>query len=137
MPYQHRVRVRYGDCDQQGVVFNPNYMAYMDDAFEVWLSGSAPNGNYLDLNWDFMAVRSVIEWERSARTADILTIDVGVVRYGSASFDLGFIGKVNGQRVFAARLVCVSVTPVTHAKLVTPDNVKTILGATVDWDIPA
>ena len=137
MPYQHRIRIRYGECDQQGAVFNPNYMSYMDDAIEVWLSSNAPNGNYLELDWDFMTVRSVIEWASSARTADILAIDVGVVRYGSTSFDVGFVGEVDGQRVFAARLVCVSVTPVSHVKLAIPDHIKTILGDTVDWDVPA
>ena len=29
--------VRYGECDQQGVVFNAHYMAYCDDASDRWL----------------------------------------------------------------------------------------------------
>lgn len=35
--FVHRVRVRYGDCDMQGVVFNANYVAYVDDAMDMWL----------------------------------------------------------------------------------------------------
>jgi len=33
-PYRHSIRVRYGEVDRQGVVFNAHYMAYMDDALE-------------------------------------------------------------------------------------------------------
>ena len=36
MSYVHRVRVRYGECDMQRVVFNANYLAYIDDATDTW-----------------------------------------------------------------------------------------------------
>ena len=29
---RHRLRVRYSDCDPQGVLFNANYLTYFDDA---------------------------------------------------------------------------------------------------------
>ena len=38
-PYRftHRLRVRWGECDMQGIVFNPHYMAYVDVALtEYW-----------------------------------------------------------------------------------------------------
>jgi len=28
MSYRHTVRVRYGECDMQSVVFNAHYLAY-------------------------------------------------------------------------------------------------------------
>jgi acyl-CoA thioesterase FadM len=31
-PFRHRLRVRYHECDPQGVVFNANYLAYFDIA---------------------------------------------------------------------------------------------------------
>ena len=35
--FVHRLRVRWGECDMQGIVFNPNYMAYVDVALtEYW-----------------------------------------------------------------------------------------------------
>src|SRR5436853_2484833 len=35
--FRHRLRVRYGECDPQGVVFNANYLAYFDVVFtEFW-----------------------------------------------------------------------------------------------------
>ena len=35
--YRHSLRIRYGECDMQGVVFNANYMAYVDDAVDTWV----------------------------------------------------------------------------------------------------
>ena len=37
LPFSHRLRVRYGECDAQGIVFNANYLAYVDVALtELW-----------------------------------------------------------------------------------------------------
>ena len=30
LPLSHTFRVRYAECDLQGIVFNPHYLAYMD-----------------------------------------------------------------------------------------------------------
>ena len=30
--FRHRIRVRYSECDLQGVVFNANYLTYLDEA---------------------------------------------------------------------------------------------------------
>ena len=37
MSYHHKVRVRYVDCDMQGVVYNAHYLTFVDDAFDCWL----------------------------------------------------------------------------------------------------
>jgi acyl-CoA thioester hydrolase len=137
MSYQHQIRVRYGECDQQGVVFNAHYMAYMDDATEVWTRGLAPNGDYRELGWEWMVVRAAVEWQSSARNADLLDIEVAVIRYGRSSFDFGFRGQVRGRAVFTGRSVCVSVTPVTLQRIDTPEHVRALLGPAQDWDIPA
>lgn len=137
MAFRHRLRVRYGECDQQGVVFNANYMAYVDDATEVWLSELAPGGDYRALDWEWMVVKSVISWQSSARNGELLDIDTAIVRYGSSSFDFGFIGQVGERAVFKARTVCVSVRPVTLARMETPARIRELLGPALDWDVPA
>jgi acyl-CoA thioester hydrolase len=36
-PFVHRLRVRYHECDQQGIVFNANHFAYFDVVLtELW-----------------------------------------------------------------------------------------------------
>ena len=136
MPYEHQLRVRYGDCDRQAVVYNANYMVYIDEATEIWVRSVSPQGDYRELNWEWQVVRAVIDWYGSARDADILTIDTAVVRYGNTSFDFGFIGRIEDRIIFKARTVCVSQVAVTLEKIPIPDAVKDMLGEPVDWDVP-
>ena len=36
-PFRHTLRVRYNECDRQGVVFNANYLTYFDITIgELW-----------------------------------------------------------------------------------------------------
>ena len=42
-PFVHELRVRYGECDPQGIVFNANYLLYFDVAFtEMWRAAVGP-----------------------------------------------------------------------------------------------
>ena len=42
-PHVHQLRVRYGECDAQGIVFNANYVAYFDVAItELWRDTVGP-----------------------------------------------------------------------------------------------
>lgn len=137
MPFRYHTRVRYGECDQQGVVFNANYMVYMDDASEQWISSLAPDGNFKSLGWDWMVVRSVLEWQAPAHSGDTLEIEVGIVRYGSTSFDIGYVGTVAGKPVFTARAICVSVEPVTLKKWPIPVAIRAKLGEVVGMTVPS
>jgi acyl-CoA thioester hydrolase len=137
MPYQHQLRVRYGECDRQAVVYNANYMVYIDEATEIWVRSVSPKGDYRELNWEWQVVRAVIDWHGSARDADILTIDTAVVRYGNTSFDFGFIGRIEDRTIFKARTVCVSMVAFTLEKIPVPDAVKAMLGEPLAWDVPS
>ena len=36
-PFVHRLRVRYVECDMQGIVFNAHYYTWMDIAHTEWI----------------------------------------------------------------------------------------------------
>ena len=42
MAHHAQVRIRYGEVDPQGVVFNAHYLAYIDDVFDNWLRELTP-----------------------------------------------------------------------------------------------
>ena len=68
MGFRHVVRVRYGECDMQKVVFNANYLAYIDDAVDTWFrTVFAPEGSFEELGFDFMVKRIELEWQSPAR----------------------------------------------------------------------
>jgi acyl-CoA thioester hydrolase len=117
--YRHEIRVRYGEVDLQGVVFNAHYLAYCDDAADTWLR-SIPGG-IADGDWDIMVVKAEITWHGSAGLHDVLAIDVGVRRFGNSSFDVGFEGSMGDRRVFSATLTYVAVAPNTTRPIPVPE----------------
>ncbi len=129
-PYRHTIAVRWGEVDQQGVVFNAHYLAYMDDAMETWLRPIRPLGDRL--RWDMMLKRCTIEWHGPLGARDLLDVDVAVARWGRTSWDLGYRGTCGGRLVFTARVVYVSVASGTSTPMETPREIREFMGEPVD-----
>jgi len=94
-PFVHEIRVRYGEVDMQGVVFNAHYLAWVDDAMSAWLeavgyrgSSWAPPGEAP--GWDFMVRHATLDWRGSATFGDTARIACRVARWGTTSFDVSF-----------------------------------------------
>ena len=67
-PFVHRVRPRYAEVDQQGVVFNAHWLTYFDDACTRFFEalGYTPNEAFFG-EFDVMIVKAVLEWEGPGR----------------------------------------------------------------------
>lgn len=124
-PFVHEIRVRYGECDQQGVVFNAHYMAYVDDAIDLWFA-HVFEGGYLG-EFDFMVKKATIEWASSARHLETLALRPSVTRWGNTSFDVSVAGFVGERPVFEATLIYISVTPGTATPCPIPARVREAL----------
>lgn len=125
-PYRHAIRVRYGECDMQDVVFNANYLAYCDDACEMWIRDSGARAH--DLGWDFMLKKATIEWAGSATVNEQLDIAVSASRWGNTSFDVTFDGAVGDRPVFRCVITYVGVRLGTTETMAPPPEVRTALG---------
>lgn len=125
-PYVHHVRVRYGEVDMQRVVFNAHYLAYCDDAADVWLRkvGAGLEDDW----WDVMVKKATITWSGGARVHDDLAIAVSVERWGTSSFDVRFDGTVDGAPVFEAVLTYVAVRTGTSETVPVPDDFRAAAG---------
>jgi acyl-CoA thioester hydrolase len=127
MAYRHRVRVRYGECDMQQVVFNANYLAYIDDAIDTWMRTVL--GPIEQLGFDFMVKKATVEWQAPARFGETLDLDVSVARWGRSSFDVLVLGSAGERPIFTATLVYVSTTPGSATSTPIPDSVRATLDA--------
>ena len=118
--------VRYAECDQQGVVFNAHYLAYCDDAADLWFRtlGAALEAG----EWDVMVKKATITWTGGAKVHDDLAIEVAVRRWGNTSFDVGFDGTVDGVPVFSADLTYVAVRTGTTETVRVPDDFRAAAG---------
>jgi acyl-CoA thioester hydrolase len=124
--HHHRIRIRYGEVDQQGVVFNAHYLAYCDDAMDTWLRQLA--ARFEDLGYDIMLKKATVEWQGSAGVGDELDIAVGVDRWGTTSLEVGFDGRVGERPVFTASIVYVGVKHGTAKPAPPPAVVREFLG---------
>jgi len=132
--FAHRIEVRYGECDMQGVVFNAHYHAYCDDAVEHWMRARGIHD--LSGDWDFMLKKSTIEWSSAARYGDALDILVRVNRWGNTSFTVQLDGAVSdgatGERpVFHTEIVYVGVRKGTIETIPVPREIRERLGEAV------
>jgi acyl-CoA thioester hydrolase len=81
------LRVRYGECDAQQVVFNARYADYIDIAlteyFRVAVGGFQA---LLDKDLDNQVVSLHIDWHSSAKFDDVLAIEVALQKLGNTSY---------------------------------------------------
>lgn len=132
MTYRHAIRVRYGDCDMQGVVFNAHYLAYADDAVMQWFLSALPPGSMHMVGndaatFDFMVKKAVVTWAAGTTANELVDLDCSVARWGNSSLDVDVRGTVDGAARFDIVLTYVSVTPGTHRPCRVPDDVRAAL----------
>jgi len=116
-------RIRYGECDQQGIVFNAHYMAYIDDAVDCWIRGLDADFE-ATLGWEVTVKRSEITWAGPARFGETLTLDLSVGRWGNTSFDVLTAGHVAGRPVIESVTTYVVVDHAEFRPIAVPDELR-------------
>lgn len=117
MTFRHTIEVRYGECDMQRVVFNPNYWVYCDDAIDRWMRGaigeafgsSDPNFAITSSGFDFMTKAVNGTWHSAVTFGDTVDIELSVSRWGTSSFDVHARLMVQNETRFEATITYVSV----------------------------
>ena len=89
-PFVHELRVRYGECDPQGIVFNANYLLYFDVAFtEMWREAVGPWQDMVVRGFDAVVAETNLRFLAPARYDDELTLSVFLTRLGLTSLTTG------------------------------------------------
>ena len=87
-PFRHRMRVRYNECDPQGVVFNANYLTYFDVIItELWreLGGYS---EMVDSGHDLVVAEARVRYVSPLRFDDEFEGVAEVSRLGETSFTI-------------------------------------------------
>lgn len=88
VPFVHRLRVRYGECDPQGIVFNANYLLYADVAFtELWRTAIGPWQEMADRGYDAVVADVHLSFRSPARFDDELDVEMAITRLGRSSIE--------------------------------------------------
>lgn len=89
-PFRYYLRVRYGDCDGQKVVYNAKYGEYLDLASTEFLRVALAPRSVFNGEFEFQVVKLLVEWKAPALLDDVIEISVCATRLGTTSFTLGF-----------------------------------------------
>ncbi|MBU8818673.1 acyl-CoA thioesterase [Mycolicibacterium goodii] len=129
---------RYGEVDQQGVVFNAHYLTWFDEACTAFL-------DHLDVSYpglissglDLQVVHTEIDFVASVRWRDAVRVAVTCERIGNTSFTLGFTvfhaNDATLERVAVrGRNVYVVVSGTDWTKRPVPDRLRAALGFVAD-----
>jgi acyl-CoA thioester hydrolase len=85
-PFTHELRVRYGECDAQGIVFNANFLAYVDVVLtEIWRQSMGSYDLLLETGVDTVVGEANLRFLAPARFDDILRIEGGFDGLGTTS----------------------------------------------------
>jgi acyl-CoA thioester hydrolase len=120
--YTVRIRVRYNECDVQGVVFNANYLVYVDETLERWIADTLGEGVI-----DMMVKKASVEWHSPARHGDVIDLQPRISRWGNTSYELTVTGRIGDRLVFTATMVYINVIPGTANPAPVPEHVRAAL----------
>ena len=123
--HSHRIRVRYGECDPQQIVFNANYFLYFDVAFtELWREAIGPWQDMVERGIDAVVAEANARFRAPARFDDVLTLRCQVTRIGTTSL-ITRIDVLRGEDLLVeGRLQHVCVDARTWKKTALPDWVR-------------
>jgi acyl-CoA thioester hydrolase len=125
-PFATTLRVRYAECDQQGVVFNAHYLAYIDVAMtELWRAAVGGYGLMLDKGVDMVVAESRLRFHASAQFDDELRLEVAVAELGTTSIHTHHRILDDGELLVEADMRHVMVDLATLTKTPIPDWLRT------------
>ena len=117
----HPLRVRWSECDPQGIVFNVNYFLYFDVAMteymrELGFEFAGPQA------LEFYTVRAEADYRASAVFDDEIEIGVRCARLGVTSMSAGFVILRGGEVLTEGALTYVHAKPGTKTTTPLPQH---------------
>jgi acyl-CoA thioester hydrolase len=124
-PFTHRLRVRFNECDPQGIVFNGNWFTYFDVALtELWREAFGSYQAMVDSGADMVVAEANARYRAPARFDDELALAVSVVELGNTSMVTEIDATRASELLVQGRMRHVFIDPATLAKQPIPDGVR-------------
>ena len=123
--FTHELRVRFHECDPQGVVFYPNHLMYFDVVLtELWRAAFGGYDAMVQSGTDVHVVRAALDYHAPARFDDALELSMEVVRFGTTSITSRCEERRGGEVLLSGELVHVCVSTGTHEKVAVPERLR-------------
>jgi acyl-CoA thioester hydrolase len=130
--FTHTIRVRYGECDVQGVVFNANWLAYFDVVItELWRALIGDYSGMVEEGADMMVAEAGIRFRGSARFDDLVEFRLTVTSLSNTAMSTRIEAWVGDDLAVEGSMRHVFVEPGTNTKLPIPDHIRAALSGLV------
>jgi acyl-CoA thioester hydrolase len=125
-PFVHTLRVRYGECDPQGVVFNAHYLAFFDIALTEMWRAALPGGyrEMVERGVDLVVAEATCRYRSSAGFDDELAIAMTVAHLGTTSMRTEVGITRDGEPVVDGELRHVFIDLETREKIPIPGAIR-------------
>ncbi len=132
-PFVHRLRVRYHECDMQGIVFNSHYYTWIDIAHqELIREVLGPLEVLHGLDADVMVAESSARYFASARFDQQIDIEVTLASLTNTSMTTVHTFRHGDTLLAEGRVRHVCVDRVHWSKRPWPDEVRTAFTPLLD-----
>jgi acyl-CoA thioester hydrolase len=117
-PFRHELRVRFNECDPQGIVFNANYLVYLDVAFsEMFRAVAGSYVAFVEAGTDLVLAESRVVYRVPARFDDLVAVELTPGHFGTTSMRVDArILRDDDTLLAEGELRYVAVDPATHTK---------------------
>jgi acyl-CoA thioester hydrolase len=123
--FVHELRVRYGECDPQGIVFNANYLLYADVAYtELWRAAIGPWSAMAEHGLDAVVAEANLRFLAPARFDDVLALRCAITRLGTTSIGVQVDVTRDGEDLVIVTMRHVTVDRRTWSKAEIPGWVR-------------
>ncbi|MET8846173.1 thioesterase family protein [Amycolatopsis sp. NPDC004625] len=121
------LRVRYHECDGQGIVFNAHYLAYVDMcAFEAEKALFGSHDEFLAHRTDVVVAEANLKFHAPARYDDELVVSQYLTHLGTTSLIFDFEIRRGDTAIAAATVRYVFIDPATLRPAAPPDAVRKV-----------
>ena len=136
-PVIYERKIRFSDCDAQGIVFNPNYLVYWDDAFTDYIEAiGLPWDDMVANGDDVLLARAEIDYRSSARIGQSVQTRPWVMKIGNSSITFGYqtVNAETGQVLVEGRQIQVIVDHATRRPKRVPDYIRELIARQEGWE---
>ena len=121
------LRVRYHECDGQGIVFNAHYLAYVDMcSFEAEKALFGSHDEFLAHGIDVVVAEANLKFRAPARYDDELVVSQYLNHLGTTSLIFDFEIHRGETPIAAATIRYVFIDPATLRPAAPPDAVRKV-----------
>jgi len=125
VPYRHTLRVRYQECDPQGVVYFARYPEYYDLTItELWRDTLDGYQAMVDSGADIVVAEMSIRYLASALFDDLIDVDVVFEKLGETSMVSSYTISRDGETLVEGSFRHVFIDPPTKTKRPIPDEIR-------------